>query len=122
MIKKIIYLPLAVLVLAVTPVSAADLSDAKMIDSPIDAYEAASVELMMDSSSRVFSVVTEGCELCPEPRLLPARDFSVQVGKREIGAGGYRRISGQAGTVLVDSESGMALMVIYPMQEEGEPQ
>jgi hypothetical protein len=122
MIKKIIYLPLAVFVLAVTPVSAADLSDAKMIDSPIDAYEAASVELMTDSSSRVFSIVTEGCELCPEPRLLPARDFSVQVGKREIGAGGYRRISGQAGTVLVDSESGMALMVIYPMQEEGEPQ
>jgi len=122
MIKKILRLPLAMLLLAVTWASAADLSDAKMIDSPIDAYESDSVELVMDSSSRIFSVVTEGCELCPVPRLLPTRDFRVRVDKREIEAGGYRRLSGRAGTVLVDSESGMALMVIYPMQEEGEPQ
>ncbi|WP_417568311.1 hypothetical protein [Marinobacter sp.] len=122
MIKKMLCLPLVVFVLAITPVSAASLEDARLIDSPIEAYEAASVELMVDSSSRVFSVVTEGCELCPEPRLLPARGFKVQVGKREVGADGYRRVSGQAGTVLVDSDSGMALMVIYPVQQEGELQ
>tara|TARA_R110001592_G_scaffold57300_1_gene174214 strand:- start:2150 stop:2518 length:369 start_codon:yes stop_codon:yes gene_type:complete len=122
MIKKLLLLPLAMFVLTATSISAADLSDAKMIDSPIDAYEAASVALMMDSSSRVFSVVTEGCELCPEPRLLPARDFRVQVGKREIGPGRYSILSGQEGTVLVDSESGMALMVVYPAQKEGESQ
>lgn len=122
MIKKMLCLPLVMLAWAVTPVNAAGIDDARLIDSPIEAYEAASVELMVDSSSRVFSVVTEGCELCPEPRLLPAREFKVNVGKREVGADGYRRVSGRAGTVLVDSESGMALMVIYPIPQEGEPQ
>jgi hypothetical protein len=78
------------------------------------------VELMTDSDSEVFSVVAEGCELCPEPRLLPARDFKVRVGKREIRSSDYSRVSGEEGTVLVDSETGMALMVVYPTQNEGE--
>lgn len=96
----------------------ADESAARLIDSPINGFEAANIELVMNSSSEVVQVVTEGCELCASPRFLPARGFHVRVGREEVSSNSYRGYSGKPGTVMVDSRNGFATSVMFYARDE----
>lgn len=96
----------------------ADESGSRMIDSPINGYEATNVELVINSSSEVVQVVTEGCELCASPRFLPSQGFYVRVGRNEVNANNFRRYSGMPGTVMVDSRNGFATSVMFYVHNE----
>ncbi len=96
----------------------ADESAARLIDSPINGFEATNIELVVNSSSEVVQVVTEGCELCASPRFLPAGGFHVRVGREKVSANSYRRYTGKPGTVMVDSRNGFATSVMFYAQDE----
>ncbi len=118
MVKLVRLIPIILGFWGLAMTAQSDESGARVIDSPINGFEASTIELVTNSSAEVVQVVTEGCELCASPRFLPARDFRVRVGREEVSANSYRHYSGKPGTVMVDSRNGFATSVMFYAQDE----
>ncbi|WP_404368382.1 hypothetical protein [Marinobacter sp.] len=104
------------LLFLLAPVANADMADATVIDSPIQAAEAGSI-ILRGSSSKVLQVVAEDCPHCPARTLFPSPGFTVLVGQKKLSRSEAIRYEGQAGTVIYDARNGRAERVIYDVTE-----
>ncbi|WP_336368335.1 hypothetical protein [Marinobacter sp. C2H3] len=94
----------------------------RIIDSPYEAVEAASVRLVTDASGRVVQIVAKACPQCPAPSILPSGDLVVEIGHKPATKEEIERFSGFPGVIHISHTNNMAYRVSFlgvTLDEEG---
>ncbi|AHI30174.1 hypothetical protein [Marinobacter similis] len=84
-----------------------------MLDGDVLAAEAGQVELVTNASGEVVQVRVANCERCAQESYLPSRNLRVSQSGRPDAPESPNSFNGQAGTVVVNLQSGMVEQIIF---------
>ena len=112
-VKHCVHISLVVSILA-SFCSAANAQESRsMLDGTVEAAEAGRVEMVTNSSREVVQIRVEGCETCRSQSYLPSRNLSATLAGRPVQSGRLFGLSGGAGTLIIDADSGMVERVDF---------
>lgn len=84
-----------------------------MLDGNLLAAEAGRVELVTNASGEIVQVRVENCEQCSQDSYLPSRKLRISQSGKPDAPKSPSSLSGQAGTVVVNLQSGMVEQIIF---------
>lgn len=84
-----------------------------VIDSPYQAVEANSIELVTNADGDVVQIRTRGCPQCTSDSILPSRELIVESGGEVLEGGNRKAYSGLPGVIHVYHSNNMAYRVSF---------
>ncbi|WP_372982016.1 hypothetical protein [Marinobacter sediminum] len=84
-----------------------------MLDGDVLAAEAGRVELVTNASGEIVQVRVENCEQCAQENYLPSQNLRVSQSGRPGASESPSSFNGQAGTVVLNLQSGMVEQIIF---------
>lgn len=103
----------AVLLGALAPLVLANEPAGRLIDSPYEAVEALSIELVVNAGGEAVGIRGEGCPGCPSSALLPSGDLIVEAGGRRLRESELDTLNGRPGVIHIYRPTGMAHRVSF---------
>lgn len=85
----------------------------KAINSPYEAIEASSIELVTNGAGDVVQVLAKGCPQCPSNSILPSRELIVDSGGTPIEANKRADYSGLPGVIHIYHPNNIAYRVSF---------
>lgn len=112
-VKHCFHISLVVSMLALLCSAANAQESRSMLDGTVEAAEAGRVEVVTNSSREVVQIRVEDCETCRSQSYLPSRNLSATLAGRAVQADRLIGLSGRAGTVIINADSGMVERVDF---------
>lgn len=91
-----------------------------VIDSPYEAVEASSIELVTSADGDVVQIRAKGCPQCPSDSILPSRELIVESGGKPIEGSDRAGYSGLPGVIHIYHPNNMAYRVSFIGLVQGE--
>ncbi|MDX1817843.1 MAG: hypothetical protein R3180_09005 [Marinobacter sp.] len=91
-----------------------------VIDSPYEAVEASSIELVTNGDGDVVQIRAKGCPQCPSSSILPSRELIVESGGKRIEGSDRAGYSGLPGVIHIYHPNNMAYRVSFIGLVQGE--
>lgn len=94
--------------------SSAQSPKASLTNPNYEAFEASSIEFVVNGEGELVQLKAEGCPRCPSELLLPKRDISIVMGDNVLSIDEAARYQGSFALVTVEHQTGMVMKVALP--------